>query len=351
MISVVVPVYNCEKYLRECLDSILNQTYREFELILVDDGSKDSSGKTCDEYASNDNRIRVIHKDNEGACYARRDGVRVAKGEYICFVDGDDTIEVSLINTLTRIVNKYNPDIISYGLKNGEVTIVDKYCEGLYKNEKLESIKVSGFFSSDINEGRIIATLWSKLYRKELIIPYLESAAEGLRSWEDINYSYAPIFDAESVVIVHGAYYNYRVNLESLSKSYNWKELNETLYSLECAEKVYEKQSMAMHKALLGYALRILWGCFDRYYDLSVKTKDIENIKVYINTIKNSEFVKRALNQTKDMGLPRFELDFYEDCINKSEEEVLRNIAKTKLKEKIKRAPHKLFRIIGGDSK
>ena len=99
-ISVIVPVYNAEKYLHRCIDSILSQTFTDFELLLINDGSKDSSGAICDEYAAKDNRVRVFHKENGGASSARNLGLDNAKGEWIAFVDSDDLLEVNMLNHL-----------------------------------------------------------------------------------------------------------------------------------------------------------------------------------------------------------------------------------------------------------
>ena len=101
-ISIIVPVYNSEKYLDACIDSILSQSFRDFELILVDDGSKDSSAQICDEYASQDTRVRVIHKANGGVSAARNDGLDIAKGEYITFIDSDDWVEREYLETLSN---------------------------------------------------------------------------------------------------------------------------------------------------------------------------------------------------------------------------------------------------------
>ena len=106
MISVIVPVYNVEKYLRACLESIVNQTYRDLEIILVDDGSTDSSGIICGEYAEKDARVKVIHKENGGASSARNAGLNIAQGEYITFVDSDDTIELDMIDCLLSSVRE-----------------------------------------------------------------------------------------------------------------------------------------------------------------------------------------------------------------------------------------------------
>ena len=92
-VSIIVPVYQIEKYIRKCIESIQSQTFSDFELILVDDGSKDASASICDEYAKKDNRIKVIHKKNEGVASARNEGIKLSKGKYVCFIDGDDWSE------------------------------------------------------------------------------------------------------------------------------------------------------------------------------------------------------------------------------------------------------------------
>ena len=117
MISIVVPVYKVEKYLNRCVDSILNQTYTDFECILVDDGSPDKCGQICDEYAELDKRIRVIHKENGGLSDARNVGIDAAKGEYILFVDSDDWIHPQLIELTLKIIIKEKADVVSYDYK------------------------------------------------------------------------------------------------------------------------------------------------------------------------------------------------------------------------------------------
>ena len=118
LISVIVPVYNVENYLRECLDSIVAQTYRNIEVILVDDGSKDSSGKICDEYADKDNRIKVIHKENGGVSAARNTGLDIAKGEWISYVDSDDYIESTMIETLICLAKKNDVELAMCSFKD-----------------------------------------------------------------------------------------------------------------------------------------------------------------------------------------------------------------------------------------
>ena len=114
-ISIIVPVYNSEKYLGACIDSILAQSYRDFELILVDDGSRDSSPRICDDYAQKDSRVKVIHKANGGVSAARNDGLDIAKGEYVTFIDSDDWVEGEYLETLSKF-GKYDIVFFSHRL-------------------------------------------------------------------------------------------------------------------------------------------------------------------------------------------------------------------------------------------
>lgn len=117
MISVIVPVYKVEKYLRRSIESVLNQTYTDLEIVLVDDGSPDQCGMICDEYAQKDSRIRVIHKENGGLSSARNAGIKIAKGEYITFLDSDDYIENDAYETLINVAANTDADVIEGGIK------------------------------------------------------------------------------------------------------------------------------------------------------------------------------------------------------------------------------------------
>ena len=111
LVSVIVPVYKVEKYLRECIDSIISQTYRNLEIILVDDGSPDNCGQICEEYAKRDSRITVYHKENGGLSDARNYGIARSHGEFLTFVDSDDVIKVNFVETLLGLIHKYDADI------------------------------------------------------------------------------------------------------------------------------------------------------------------------------------------------------------------------------------------------
>lgn len=166
LISVIVPVYNVENYLRKCLESIINQTYKNLEIILIDDGSTDNSGKICDEYAAKDNRIKLIHKPNGGISDARNAGLEIAKGEYIGFVDSDDYIAEDMYEFLYNFAVKNNLDVAMCGSKhvfNGKVIPDNEFKMAIFEKQD-EMIK--NLFSAIYGGG---ISVWNKLFKKSCI--------------------------------------------------------------------------------------------------------------------------------------------------------------------------------------
>lgn len=177
-ISVIVPVYKVEKYLERCVDSILNQTYTDLEIILVDDGSPDRCGEICDEYSKRDKRIKVIHKENEGVSAARNDGIAAASGEYISFVDSDDYIDNDYIDVLYK--NIADCDMV---VCNFKLDVADERFRPQHKLfDKEKTITSINEIFSDVFENRIYTYIvWAKLYRTELI--------KNMAFREDMDYS------------------------------------------------------------------------------------------------------------------------------------------------------------------
>ena len=168
LISVIVPVYNVEDYLRKCLDSIVNQTYKNLEIILIDDGSTDNSGKICDEYAAKDNRIKLIHKPNGGLSDARNAGLEIAKGEYIGFVDSDDYIAEDMYEFLYNFAAENNLDVAMCTAcnvyDNGKIEHPRDFETILLskKDEIIENLFINKCGGSAVN-------VWSKLFKKEVL--------------------------------------------------------------------------------------------------------------------------------------------------------------------------------------
>ena len=145
-ISVIIPVYNVEKYLHRCVDSILNQSLQDFEIILVNDGSTDSSPEICDQYAQQDNRIRVIHKKNARVAAARNDGIKAAKGEFISLIDSDDWIEPTMFEEMYSTANQFGCDFVMCDLakkgKDIEYTVSQPIPKGFYDKERIGGMKI-----------------------------------------------------------------------------------------------------------------------------------------------------------------------------------------------------------------
>lgn len=202
MISIVIPIYNTEKHLHSCVDSILAQTFLDFELILINDGSKDASGKICDEYAQKDARIRVFHKENGGVASARNLGIENAIGEWITFVDSDDFIPLGALHNLTR--NNYE-DLIVGGYKNH---CSDKLIVATDEKEVIDKFSFKEFLSHNINIT-LFRTPWCKLFKKEIIDRENLRFDESLVFGEDTVFVTTYLLHCNSIRINNKYCYNY----------------------------------------------------------------------------------------------------------------------------------------------
>ena len=167
LISAIVPVYNVEKYLYRCVDSILKQTYENFELILIDDGSPDNCSQMCDELSEKDSRIKVIHQENQGLSAARNSGIKIAKGNYLTFIDSDDWISNTMFEDLINLIKEKNADIsiCNFIVTDGNAI----YKKNTKAEEKLYSKDEFMKIILRVNSNRCIHYAWGKLYKKDVI--------------------------------------------------------------------------------------------------------------------------------------------------------------------------------------
>lgn len=220
-ISVIVPVYKCEKYIGKCIESLMNQTEKDIEIILVDDGSPDNSGKICDEYSALDNRIKVIHKSNGGVSSARNTGIENALGEYIVFVDSDDWVESQYVEQMVDAKNRYNNYEIMCGYKSvsKENVICEKYCYSFEEKESIVHLSKYMIFIAKILAQSPVNKLFDLSLIKEKKIRFDESLSLG----EDMLFclEYYKACKNDSVLCINNCLYNYlRTGDESLSKKY-----------------------------------------------------------------------------------------------------------------------------------
>ncbi len=220
-LSVIIPVYNTQDYLSCCLDSVLEQRIKDMEIICVDDGSTDGSGKVLDQYAALDSRIKVIHQDNKGLVRARKSGIQIAKGEYSAYVDSDDWIEPDMYETLCSVAEQYHVDLVSCGyiLEKGMRTeFCDGFPEGLYRDEELGILQEQVFFREDSGKPGIRPCLWNKLFRTSILKKVQMSIPDEVSNGEDRICTVAYMLEAESVYIMERAFYHYVFHQNSMSR-------------------------------------------------------------------------------------------------------------------------------------
>lgn len=215
LISIIVPIYNVEKYLKECIESLISQDYTNTEIILVDDGSKDKCSKICDEYSKKYSNIKVYHKENGGLSDARNYGIKKANGKYICFVDSDDFVKKDYISSLYNNLKKYNVQISACGYSHyySDKKIINKNYQNIeQKYEKDEAqiyLNLIGYFN---------VAAWNKLYNKDLFKDI--EFPKGKKS-EDMFIMYKIIEKAGSIYYSSTEKYLYRQREGSITKSNN----------------------------------------------------------------------------------------------------------------------------------
>ncbi len=211
MITVIVPVYKAERYLDQCVQSIADQTYKNLEIILVDDGSPDHCPAMCDAWAAKDSRIRVIHKENGGFSSARNAGLDAANGAYIQFVDSDDWIMPDMTEALVSCAVRENADVV----RCGYCELVDDDMQEVCTNSQTYCPDHNKLVIDIMNDGLMSGAVWNKLYKRSVL--------DGIRFRsgysEDILFNYCVIQNKSKTVYMTGTYYVYRQNLLSVTNS------------------------------------------------------------------------------------------------------------------------------------
>lgn len=316
LISVVVPVYNVEKYIHQCVDSILTQTYKNIEVILVDDGSPDNCPAICDEYAQKDNRVKVVHKQNGGSSSARETGINFCVGDYIMVVDSDDWVDINTIEHCVKIINNHNNldcVIFSY-IKERKNSSYEKH---LFKGDKY-------FLSKDEFEDNIYCRLFGltnerlthpesleyltsccmKLYRRDLLrdIMYVDTKQVG--SGEDGIFCICALKDCKSAVYLDKPFYHYRANESSITSSYRPNLVSQWSFLFSIMQKfIYEYSLTECYQEALNN--RITLGVLGIGLNgLCSENMSFIQFKNYINSYIKSELYRNAIKTMKLRCLP-----------------------------------------------
>lgn len=225
LISIIVPVYKTEKYLARCLESIIHQTYKNIEIILIDDGSPDNSGRLCDEYAQLDTRIKVIHKENGGVSSARNIGLKYANGQYVTFVDSDDWIELDMYEKLLSKLKEQNVDIVRCGYYKDEGKSVKKE-DFIFQNDiRIDLVKKRREIINLYACGKMYAGICFILVKKE-IIDKINNFNSGIALGEDLLFDIELICVASSIYMYNERFYHYYTNIESATQNLEFTTRN-----------------------------------------------------------------------------------------------------------------------------
>ena len=295
LISIIVPVYNVENYLKECIDSILGQTYTNYELILVDDGSTDSSGIICDKYAEKNLNVSVVHKVNGGLSSARNAGIEKANGDYYVFIDSDDVVHRDYLNEMMKIALQYQADIVACDFVCGEHCYWEKQSENLDIRKGKEVIK-------RMNEQDVIVTVsWNKLY-KSYFFDNLNLRYRNGKIHEDMFLIPELLDNCRTMVITSKKLYFYRQRANSIMNSqFSIKQLDilealeyridffkskkyMDLYYHECES--YARKLISLYKKIEKYKSQEFIN--EKTEILSRIRKLVSNREIYIKfTLKN----------------------------------------------------------------
>lgn len=292
LVSIIVPVYNASSHLRRCIDSILKQTYKNFELLLIDDGSTDSSGEICDEYSKIDNRVRSYHKPNGGVSSARNYGLLRIRGGYLTFVDSDDWVEENHVTTMAAYISDY--DWVMLGMKyiNSDNSVQD------VKNVSA-TITVSGYNELDSVCPKLPQFCWvtNKLYKSDLIRLHKLTFMEESHIHEDRIFNLNYLQYINSLVMLPEVTYNYLVNPSSLShKKYCNPEM--FIFSAERMNLILQKKTLG--KIMSEYVAKFMcrfyihtFGCCIIYPRNQISFTHRHNVmKHLLKSLLKSELVK-----------------------------------------------------------
>ena len=293
LITIIVPVYNIENYLHQCIDSLLAQTYSNLEIILVDDGSKDNSGKICDDYAFVDSRIRVIHKSNGGLSDARNIGLSLAMGEYIGFVDSDDWIDPDMYELL-----------LNSAIETGSyITVCGYYRE--YVNQKLECCSKKKVYTQEEALSKLLVNIElqshavTKLYRK-FLWDNIEFPVG--KFYEDVLTTYKLFLRTNSVSVIDKCCYHYRQRIGSITNNFECKKENllEAVYRYKSELALYSKYKSEIDFRILQVKYTLLWELM-MSGDRQLILKNKSDIEEWSNEIRKKKHLVLEWSSTQSI--------------------------------------------------
>ncbi len=306
LITIVVPIYNMEKYLDRCLNSIINQTYTDLDIVLVDDGSFDDSPAKCDEWARKDSRIRVFHKTNEGLGMARNTGIENARGRYVCFFDSDDYVKPDTIEKAYKSIKKYKTDVVMFGMylveSSGGIvdTIIPCSPKEVYYGEDVMDFVLPNMLGTDPKTGKKLGFNMSSSGRMFSMKLIERSGWRFVSEREYISEDFYSLLQLhkyiKSISIIHEAFYYYCYNENSLSHIFNPERFKKLCFCYKEMVKLCEKNrySNEVKKNIYSQFFGSVTSTMKMIVSSSLTVK--EQVKE-IKSITTDVFLREALSQ------------------------------------------------------
>ncbi len=313
-LSVIVPVYNTRKYLRQCLDSILGQSFADFEVILVDDGSRDGSGKICSEYSLRDPRVKTITQENGGLSRARNTGINAAEGKYIAFVDSDDYLESGCFETAVSETEKFGADCTFFGyervFEDGTTARFSDFSgTEIFENEEIRDILLWRMVACQYRDiSPVSPTAWGKIYKREIILSENLSFRDTKEIFsEDILFNFEYLPHCKKAIGIPALGYVYRDTPLSLSNTYYAKKHLRAGNLYEILSKISDPWGDRWRGATAAYTMGIV--------SVVVKQLVAGEDKGKIKKIKNIACEERMYKAAKLCDIPRIKFPLSLFCL------------------------------------
>lgn len=261
ILSVIIPVFNVEKYIEECVRSVLGQTYKNLDIILVDDGPMDNSASICKRLEKEDDRIRLIKIQNSGSFQARKVGALYAKGNIITFVDADDIIETDAYENLVRLYGQYMPDILLFNYEyNNESIPKNYYAEGLYLERDIQDKIILGMmYDYTLGCRKMEPSVINKLIKKDLFLKVTDEVDSRIPLGDDALITYPSVCLAKQIYVTNKVLYHYRKNTESCTHTFPLERIIEVQNFQKEISNLFEKMGV---KDMMQFQV----GCYVRSF-------------------------------------------------------------------------------------
>ncbi len=311
LFSIIIPVYKVEKYIKECVESVLNQSYKSFEIILVDDGSPDNCPKICDEMAKNNKEISVIHKKNGGLSSARNEGIKNAKGRYILCIDSDDYLEKNdCLMKITQKIEERNPDVVLINYKK----LVESTGKEIIALPQEKEFRILSDNDLDrlVSNGVYMSSACHKVVNRKMLIDNKIDFVEGVIS-EDVEWSAKILLHCKNIEYLDDCFYIYRQRNNSITASYSIKSLSDVSKNFSSCMELIErekKEDSDIYKTYMKYmsyqyAVMLIASNVLNYKDIKSILFNMKKYSFVLNysTLKKTRIIKIIYKISGIMGV------------------------------------------------